>query len=343
MRLLVAGGCGFAGSAFVRLLLGSPGHQILNVDRLTYAANPDALARRSGPDRYRLLQLDIVDTSAIQAALDSFRPDALVNFAAESHVDRSITSADVFLHTNVLGTHSLLKAASDYHRGLGPTEAARFRYLQVSTDEVYGDRDGLPPASVGCAYRPSSPYAASKAAGDHLVQAWIRTHGLPALVTHCSNNYGPWQFPEKLVPLTIRRALAGLALPIYGDGQQTRDWIHVDDHARAVLAALTRGQPGHTYAFSSGNRLSNLDLVRQVCAALDRLQPASGGRQSHAELIQHVADRAGHDRHYALDDSASRAELGWQPRLGFDQGLHDTVRWHVEHPREHASSTQTQP
>lgn len=329
MRLLVTGGCGFAGSAFLRLAMELPAIEVLNVDKLTYAGNPAAVASLLGDSRYRFLRADIADATTIKAALTEFRPEAVVNFAAETHVDRSIDSAQPFLHTNLIGTHSLLDTATGYWRQLDSPDRERFRYLQVSTDEVYGDREGLPAATVDSAYRPSSPYAAAKAAGDHLVLAWVRTHGIPALITHCTNNYGPWQHTEKLLPLIVSRALAGCRLPVYGDGRQERDWIHVDDHARGVLATLTRGQPGREYLLAGGNRFSNLDFVHLLCDQLDRMHPLQGDRHSYRTLVEHVADRPGHDRSYALDDRPSRLELDWTPAIPFATGIQSTIAWYM--------------
>lgn len=335
MKLLVTGGCGFAGSAFLRRLLAraEAAVEVLNLDLLTYAANPAAVAALENDPRYRFVRADIADAEALRVAFAEFRPDAVVNFAAETHVDRSIDAAQPFLHTNVLGTHSLLDVATGHWRQLPEPARVAFRYLQVSTDEVYGDREGLRPATTESAWRPSSPYAAAKAAGDHLVLAWSRTHGLPVLITHCSNNYGPWQFPEKLLPLTLSRALTGQSLPIYGDGQQRRDWIHVDDHADGVLAALQRGEPGHEYLLAGDDHLDNLAFVHRLCALLDQRRAPPAGLRRHAELIRHVTDRPGHDRCYALDDRASRTALGWQPAVDFDEGLEETVTWYLTETR----------
>ena len=332
MRVLIAGGCGFIGSAFARELLKRPDAEILNLDCLNYAAQPVAPLAGRPIGQYRHVLLDIVDTPKVLTVLREFRPEAVINFAAESHVDRSIVSSQAFLHSNVLGTDSLLRACTDYWHQLPTKLAEEFRYLQVSTDEVYGDRDGLPAATVSSAYRPSSPYAASKAAADHLVQAWYRTYGLPMLLTQCSNNYGPWQHPEKLIPLAIQRAVAGMSIPVYGDGQQSRDWLHVEDHVSGLIAALGHGRPGVTYTFAGKNPRSNLALLEQICQMLDQLRARKSGRAPHQTLLRHVADRPGHDRHYRLDDSITRQALDWQPTVAFEQGLLDTVRWYLQNP-----------
>jgi len=329
-RILVTGGAGFIGSAFVRHLLAATPHRLLNFDKLTYAANPDALAEAEDHPRYRFVRGDIADPAEVAAAVRDFRPTAIVNFAAESHVDRSIDDAAEFVRTNVLGTQVLLDAARAWIASLPSAEADTFRLLHVSTDEVYGSLGPEGAFTEASPYAPNSPYAASKASADHLVRAWHRTYGLPTMITNCSNNYGPWQFPEKLIPLAIVKALSGEAIPIYGKGDNVRDWLYVQDHVRAVLRVLEAGRPGRGYNVGGGAELSNLELVRRLCALLDGLSPRPDG-QSYAEQITFVADRPGHDWRYAIDATRMRDELGWQPAESIDSGLERTVRWYLDH------------
>jgi dTDP-glucose 4,6-dehydratase len=330
MRILVTGGAGFIGSAFVRMLVRELGHEVLNIDKLTYAASPDALKEVAGHPLYRLLQADICDNAAVARAFAGFAPDAVVHLAAESHVDRSIDGPAAFVQTNVVGTFAMLDVALAYWRALPGERREAFRFVHVSTDEVYGSLGSTGRFTETTRYDPNSPYAASKAAADHLARAWHRTYGLPVLVTNCSNNYGPYQFPEKLIPLTIIKAAAGEPLPVYGKGLNVRDWIHVDDHARGIHAALTRGRVGEGYNFGGSSERMNLDVVKAICGAVDRLRPEPGhpGRE---RLITFVTDRPGHDARYAIDDAKARAELNWAPKRSFEQGLEETVRWYLEH------------
>lgn len=329
MRILVTGGAGFIGSALCRHLLLDLGCDVLNVDKLTYAANPASLADIARMPGYRFLQADICAHADMVAAFAAFAPDAVVHLAAESHVDRSITGSEAFVRTNVMGTHALLEAARGHWSGLSGDARARFRFLHVSTDEVYGSLGPEGLFREDSPYDPSSPYAASKAAADHLAMAWHRTYGLPVLVSNCSNNYGPRQFPEKLIPLTILNALEGRALPVYGAGRNIRDWLHVEDHARALHTILARGEPGRSYNVGAQCERTNIEVVNRICAAMDRLRPAGA---PHARLIAFVPDRPGHDLRYAIDATRIVGELGWQPEIGFDEGLERTVRWYIDNP-----------
>ncbi len=328
MRLLVTGGCGFIGIPLVRRLVGI-GHEVLNLDKLTYAARPEALADLGASSRYRLLRADLADADAVREALASFRPEAIIHLAAESHVDRSIAGPAPFVHSNIVGTFHLLEAAREcwsdpQPEASGPAPIRNPRFLHVSTDEVYGSLGpGDPPFTEASPYDPHSPYSASKAASDHLARAWFHTYGLPVIVSNGTNTYGPGQHPEKLVPLVILRALRGEPIPVYGDGGNVRDWLHVDDHVEALLAILERGVPGRTYAVGGRCARTNLDLVRLLCRLVDEETGASGSEN----LITFVADRPGHDRRYALDPARARAELGWEPRADLEKTLRETVRW----------------
>ncbi|MGU3538853.1 dTDP-glucose 4,6-dehydratase [Methylobacterium sp. A54F] len=327
MRILVTGGCGFIGSALVLHLVQDLGHEVATLDAMTYAANPVSLKPLAGSDRHRLVEADICDAPAVQAAFADFRPEAVMHLAAESHVDRSITEPGAFVRTNVIGTQVMLQAARAHYEGLPGEAKARFRFLHVSTDEVYGS---LPPDGYfteESRYDPRSPYSASKAASDHLARAWHETYGLPVLVTNCSNNYGPRHFPEKLIPLMILNALEGKPLPVYGDGQNERDWIHVEDHAKGLVAVLERGRIGETYLLGGKAVRTNLSVVKALCAAFDRLRPDAG---PHERLISFVADRPGHDRRYAIDPAKAEAELGWSPAKVFEQALEETVAWYLD-------------
>ncbi|MBI1244809.1 MAG: dTDP-glucose 4,6-dehydratase [Alphaproteobacteria bacterium] len=329
--ILVTGGCGFIGSAFVRRVVGGNLARIVNVDKLTYAANPDAVAGVASRPGYAFVQADIGDRAAMRDIFATHRPDAIVNFAAETHVDRSIDGPLAFVETNVAATVRLLVETLDFWRSLPEGARAGFRFLHVSTDEVFGALGtDDPPFIESTPYAPNSPYAATKAASDHLVRAWMHTYGLPAIVTNCSNNYGPWQFPEKLIPLMIARATAGERLPVYGAGTNIRDWLHVDDHAAGLWLALTRGRPGETYAFGGGAERPNLDVVHLICDRLDaRLGELSGSPRR--ALVEFVVDRPGHDFRYAIDATKARTELAWTPAHDFEDGLSGTIDWYLDH------------
>jgi len=327
--ILVTGGAGFIGANFVLDWLANEGSPVVNLDQLTYAGNPANLAAAAKDARHVFVKGDVGDRALVGGLLREHRPQAIVHFAAESHVDRSIHGPAEFIQTNVIGTFSLLEEARGYWSGLAGTERGGFRFLHVSTDEVYGSLNGADPAFTETSpYAPNSPYAASKAAADHLVRAYHHTYGLPAITTNCSNNYGPFQFPEKLIPLMIVNALAGKPLPVYGDGLNVRDWLYVADHCAAVRLALRKGRPGETYNIGGRAERTNLEVVRAVCAALDELRP---DRAPHAKLIRFVKDRPGHDRRYAMDPRKIEAELGWRPRHGFESALRKTVEWYLDH------------
>jgi dTDP-glucose 4,6-dehydratase len=329
MKVMVTGGAGFIGSAVCRLLVGELGASVLNVDKLTYAANLASLRPIEGNPRYDFACADICDRPAIAAVLNAFQPDAVLHLAAESHVDRSIDGPGKFIKTNIEGTYALLEAALAYWCTLPADRAGRFRFHHVSTDEVFGSLgpDGL--FREESRYQPNSPYAASKAASDHLVRAWQETFGLPTVLSNCSNNYGPYHFPEKLIPLAILKALHGEPIPVYGKGDNVRDWLYVEDHARALHLVLTQGRPGESYNIGGAGERTNLDIVTAVCALLDEMLPASPHRP-HDALITFVADRPGHDRRYAMDATKLRSELGWRPRETVESGLRQTVRWYLD-------------
>ena len=330
---LVTGGAGFIGSAVVRALIGTTGHRVINVDKLTYAGNLASLAEVATNPRHVFVQADICDTPAMQRLFAEHRPDVVMHLAAESHVDRSIDGPAEFIRTNVVGTSVLLEVVRRYWKGLQerePDKAAGFRFHHVSTDEVYGDLAGPQGLfSESTAYAPSSPYAASKAGADHLVRAWQRTYGLPTLITNCSNNYGPYHFPEKLIPLMILNALAGKPLPVYGDGQQVRDWLYVEDHARALIRVASDGRVGETYNIGGHNEKTNLDVVEAICDLLQERVPAE---RSYRDLITFVDDRPGHDRRYAIDAGKIARELGWVPHETLESGLRKTVEWYLVNP-----------
>ena len=328
--LLVTGGAGFIGSNFVLSTLGQGGEPVVNLDKLTYAGNLRNLEAVRGDARHVFVRGDIRDRALVRQLLSRHAPRAIVHFAAESHVDRSILGSAEFIEANIVGTWSLLEEARAYWESLAGDARAGFRFLHVSTDEVYGSLGpGDPAFRETTPYAPNSPYAASKAAADHLVRAYHHTYGLPTLTSNCSNNYGPFQFPEKLIPLVIRNALAGEELPVYGDGEQVRDWLFVLDHCDALRTILAAGRPGETYNVGGGSERRNIDVVRALCALLDEARPRRGG--SYAEQIRFVKDRPGHDRRYAIDGAKLAAELGWRPRERFDTGLRKTVQWYLEH------------
>ncbi len=332
MTLLVTGGAGFIGSNFVLDWLAQSDEPIVNLDKLTYAGNRENLASLQGDPRHHFVQGDIGDRALVDRLLAQHRPRAVLHFAAESHVDRSIHGPEDFIQTNVVGSFRLLEAVRAYWSALPDAERAAFRFLHVSTDEVYGTLGpNDPPFAETNRYEPNSPYSASKAASDHLVRAWHHTYGLPVLTTNCSNNYGPYHFPEKLIPLMIVNALAGKPLPVYGDGQQVRDWLYVRDHCSAIRRVLEAGQPGQTYNIGGWNEKPNLEIVHTICALLDELRPRADGR-SYREQITHVPDRPGHDRRYAIDARKIERELGWKPAETFETGIRKTVQWYLDHP-----------
>ena len=327
--ILVTGGAGFIGSNFILTWMKSAGTPVVNLDRLTYAGNPANLASLKADERYAFAHGDICDADRVAALLAKEQPRAIVHFAAESHVDRSIVSPEAFIRTNVQGTFVLLEQARIYWMGLGDLERAGFRFLHVSTDEVYGTLGPDDPAfSETTAYAPNSPYAASKAGSDHLARAYFHTFGLPVLTTNCSNNYGPYQFPEKLIPLMILNAVEGKPLPVYGDGRNVRDWLYVEDHCSAIRAVLERGRPGETYNLGGNSEKANIDVVTTICDLVDAISPRPG-EAPRCELIRYVQDRPGHDRRYAIDASKIKRELGWEPAERFESGLKKTVEWYL--------------
>lgn len=328
MNIIVTGGAGFIGSNFVRLAVSS-GHKVIVLDALTYAGHTENLEKISGPGSLELVKGDIGDKALVTKLFNDFKPDAIFNFAAESHVDRSIEGPAVFITTNIVGTHNLLDCTLSYWRNLSDSVKKTFRYLQVSTDEVYGALGETGKFSETTPYAPNSPYSASKASADLLVRAWHHTFGLPTITTNCSNNYGPFQFPEKLIPTMIRCALAEKALPVYGNGGNIRDWIQVEDHCRGILLAIEKGRPGETYCFGGNAERNNLDVVKNICRELDRLKPRANGRK-YEELISFVTDRLGHDWRYAIDDSKAINELGFQRKYTFEEGLKNTIQWYLD-------------
>ena len=330
-NVLVTGGAGFIGSNFIQLLLKQPDTHVLNLDKLTYAGNLDSLTAVADHPGYRFIQADICDAGQIEQIINEFQPAAIVHFAAESHVDRSIDGPAAFIQTNIIGTFNLLEAARKYWRELPDGDKAAFRFLHVSTDEVYGSlgADGL--FTEQTPYAPNSPYSASKASSDHLVRAYHHTYGLPVVTTNCSNNYGPFQFPEKLIPLMILNALAGKPLPVYGDGMQVRDWLYVTDHCQAIQTVLATGKCGETYNIGGHNEMPNIRIVQTICRILDELRPRTDGKP-YTDQIAYVADRPGHDRRYAIDAGKIGRELGWLPQETFDSGIQKTVQWYLANP-----------
>lgn len=344
LKVLVTGGAGFIGSAVIRHLLNDTEHEVINVDKLTYAGNLESLKSIEDNDRYVFEQIDICDAEGLKSIFNNHQPDIVLHLAAESHVDRSIDGPSEFIHTNIIGTFILLEQARTYWNALENDKKANFKFHHISTDEVYGDlpysnvdgnskfktqhsKKSLPLFTEDMPYAPSSPYSASKAGSDHLVRAWHRTYGLPTIVTNCSNNYGPYHFPEKLVPLIILNALEGKPLPVYGEGNQIRDWLYVEDHARALVVVATRGQAGETYNIGGHNEKENIEVVKIICAILDELVPLN---IQYSSLITHVADRPGHDMRYAIDASKIQKELGWVPLETFETGIRKTVQWYLD-------------
>lgn len=332
MNILVTGGAGFIGSAVIRHIINDTNHNVLNVDKLTYAGNLESLADVSNSARYQFSKTDICDQSKISELLHSFQPDIIMHLAAESHVDRSITGSSDFIQTNIIGTYSLLEATRHYYQKLNDDKKSTFRFHHVSTDEVYGDLEGTDDLfTETTSYAPSSPYSASKASSDHLVRAWHRTYGLPIVITNCSNNYGPYHFPEKLIPLIILNALEGKPLPIYGNGQQIRDWLYVEDHARALLIVATQAKVGETYNIGGHNEHTNIDVVHSICSLLEDLAPNKPeGISNYSDLITFVKDRPGHDLRYAIDATKMQEELNWKPQESFETGLRKTVQWYLD-------------
>ena len=330
MRILLTGGCGFIGSAVIRHLIRATAHSVVNVDLMTYAASEDALEEARTHERHTLVHADVADLAAMQRLFAEHRPDAVMHLAAESHVDRSIDGPAVFIQTNVVGTFALLEAARGYWSGLDADKRDSFRFHHISTDEVFGALgDGDPPFTENTPYDPRSPYSASKAASDHLVRAWYHTYGLPAFVTNTTNNYGPWHFPEKLIPLVTINAIEGRELPVYGDGSNKRDWLFVEDHAQALVRAVEQGVPGETYAIGARQPRSNLEVVLAICRVLDELRPDPAGPRE--RLIRFVADRPGHDFRYEIDASHAQASLGWTAAHDFEHGIRRTVQWYLDH------------
>lgn len=331
MKILVTGGAGFIGSAVVRYIINDTQDYVANVDKLTYAGNLNSLADVANSERYSFEQVDICDAVALTNAFERHQPDAVMHLAAESHVDRSIDGPSAFINTNIVGTYTLLEASRNYWKDLPEARKAAFRFHHISTDEVYGDLHGTDDLFTETTpYAPSSPYSASKASSDHLVRAWHRTYGLPIIVTNCSNNYGPYHFPEKLIPLMILNALAGKPLPVYGEGNQVRDWLYVEDHARALYKVVTEGVVGETYNIGGHNEKQNIEVVRTLCSLLEELAPHKpAGIKHYLDLITYVTDRPGHDLRYAIDASKIERELEWKPEETFETGLRKTVQWYL--------------
>jgi len=337
--VIVTGGCGFIGTNFVRLLIQSGAYKVVNLDALTYAANPLSLADLENHLDYTFVKGNITDRALVASLFEKFQPAGIFHFAAESHVDRSIVNAEDFVQTNVVGTYTLLEAARAYWSNLPQERKQTFRFLHVSTDEVFGSLGPDGWFTEETPYAPNSPYSASKAASDHFVRAFYHTYGLPAIITNCSNNYGPYQFPEKMIPLMILNAISGKPLPVYGDGSNVRDWLYVEDHCKAVKLAFDKGKPGEVYVIGGNNEQKNINLVHKICDILDEVAPPveapqlrEQGLKSYRELIRFVTDRPGHDKRYAIDAAKIRRELGWQPEVGFEAGLRRTIDWYLHHP-----------
>jgi dTDP-glucose 4,6-dehydratase len=338
--ILLTGGCGFIGTNMVRMLIDSGRYRLVNLDALTYAANPSSLEDLDGHPDYVFVRGNIVDRDLVASLFSKYRPDGVMHLAAESHVDRSIVSAEDFVQTNVVGTYVMLDAARLYWNDLAEDKKKAFRFLHVSTDEVFGSLGATGYFSEETPYAPNSPYSASKASSDHFVRAYFHTYGLPTVITNCSNNYGPYQFPEKLIPLMIMNALSGKPLPVYGDGSNVRDWIYVDDHCRGVRLAFEKGAPGEVYAIGASNEQKNMNLIHKICGILDDIAPPvevpelrERGLKSYNDLIRFVTDRPGHDRRYAINATKIRRELGWQPEVDFESGLRLTIEWYLSHPQ----------
>lgn len=331
MKIIVTGGAGFIGSAVIRYIIENTNNQVVNIDKLTYAGNLQSLTSVSNNSRYTFEQIDICDRSELDRVFEQYQPDLIMHLAAESHVDRSITGSSEFIETNIVGTYTLLEACRSYWSTLTQENREKFRFHHVSTDEVYGDLQGDELFTESTSYAPSSPYSASKASSDHLVRAWQRTYGLPTIITNCSNNYGPYHFPEKLIPLTILNAVAGKSISVYGDGLQIRDWLFVEDHARALYQVLTKGSLGETYNIGGHNEKTNIEVVETICSLLEELRPQKPiGVSQYADLITYVQDRPGHDVRYAIDASKIERELGWKPEETFESGIRKTVEWYLD-------------